>query len=75
MKEYEERTPTTKSSQRLERTDLLLSQLQADLRMGRVPEDPTPEQRTALARVETALNTYLSYFYPHDARELGDSAR
>ena len=27
MKEYEERTPTTKASQRLERTDLLLSQL------------------------------------------------
>jgi hypothetical protein len=47
MKEYEERTPTTKASQRLERTDLLLSQLQADLRMGRVPEGPNPEQRAA----------------------------
>jgi hypothetical protein len=67
MKEYEERTPTSKASQRLERTDQLLSQLQADLRMGQVPEGPTPEQRTALARVETALHTYLSYFYPHDA--------
>jgi hypothetical protein len=69
MKEYEERTPTSKASQRLERTDLLLSQLQADLRMGRVPEGPTPEQRMALARVETALHTYLSYFYPHDSRQ------
>ena len=69
MEEYEEQTPTSKSSQRLERTDLLLSQLQADLRMGRVPEGPTLEQRTALARIETALHTYLSYFYPHDARD------
>ena len=69
MKEYEERAPTSKVSQRLERTDLLLSQLQVDLRMGRVPEGSTPEQRTALARAETALHTYLSYFYPHDPRE------
>jgi hypothetical protein len=69
MEEYEERTPTSKSSQRLDRTDLLLSQLQADLRMGRVPEEPTREQRTVLAQVETALHTYLSYFSPHDARE------
>jgi hypothetical protein len=56
MKEYEERTPTSKVSQRLERTDPLLSQLQADLRMGRVPEGPTPEQRAALAVVEVALD-------------------
>ena len=69
MEEYEERTPTSKSSQRLDRTDLLLSQLQADLRMGRVPEHPTAEQRTALERIETALHTYLSYFYFHDPRE------
>ena len=69
MKAYEERAPTSEVSQRLERTDLLLSQLQADLRMGRVPEGPTPEQRMALARVETALHTYLSYFYPHDSRQ------
>jgi hypothetical protein len=48
MMECEERTPTTKASQRMERTDLLLSQLHADLRMGRVPEGPTPEQRAAL---------------------------
>jgi len=69
MEEYEERTPTSRASQRLDRTDLLLSQLQADLRMGRVPEEPTPEQRTALARVEASLHTYLSYFYPHDSRQ------
>jgi len=65
MKEYEERTPTTKSSQRLERTDLLLSQLHADLRMGRVPEGLTPEQRRALARIEASLDVYVSFFYPH----------
>jgi hypothetical protein len=69
MEEYEEQTPTSKSSQRLERTDLLFNQLQAHLRIGRVPEGPTPEQRTALERVETALHTYLSYFYFHDPRE------
>jgi hypothetical protein len=69
MEEYEERAPTSKASQRLERTDLLLSQLQADLRMRRAPERPTPEQRTALARVEAALDTYASFFYPHDSRE------
>jgi hypothetical protein len=69
MKEYEERTPTSKVSQRLERTDPLLSQLQADLRMGRVPEGPTPEQRAALAVVEVALDAYVSFFYPHDSRQ------
>jgi hypothetical protein len=52
MKEYEERKPTTRAPQRLERTDLLLSQLHAYLRMGRIPEGLTPEQRTALARIE-----------------------
>ena len=65
MKEYEERTPTTKASQRLERTDLLLSQLHADLGMGRVPERLTREQRTALARIEASLDAHVSFFYPH----------
>jgi hypothetical protein len=69
MKEYEERTPTTKASQRLERADLILRQLQADLRMGRAPERPTPEQCTALALVESALDAYVSFFYPHDPRQ------
>jgi hypothetical protein len=69
MKEYEERTPTSKASQRLDRTDLLLSQLQADLRIGRVPEDLTPEQRTARARAEAALDSYVSFFYPLDPRQ------
>ncbi len=68
MQEYEERTPTTNASQRLEQTDLLLSQLHADLRMRRVPEGPTPEQREALARVEASLDAYVSFFYPHDPR-------
>ena len=68
MKEYEERTPTTRASQRLERTVLLLSQLQAYLRTGRVPGGPTPEQRTALARIEASLDAYMSFFYPRDSR-------
>jgi hypothetical protein len=49
----------------LERTDLLLSQLHADLRLGRVPEGLTPEQRRALARIEASLDVYVSFFYPH----------
>jgi hypothetical protein len=69
MKEYEVRKPTSKASQRLERTDRLLSQMQADLRMGQVPEAQTWEQRTALARVETALHTYVSYFYSPGSRQ------
>jgi len=69
MKEYEELTPTPKASQRLERTDLHLSQLSADLRMGPVPEGPTPEQCKTLARVEASLDAYVSFFYPHDSRQ------
>jgi hypothetical protein len=45
MKEYDERTQTSKASQRLERTDLLLSELRTGLRIGQVPEWPTLEQR------------------------------
>jgi hypothetical protein len=75
MKEYEERIPTIRASQRLERTDLLLSQLRADLRMGRVPEGPTQEQCTALARVEASLYAYVSFFYPHDSRQRGGLSR
>jgi hypothetical protein len=72
MKEYEEQTSTTsegaaaqttKASQQLERTDLLLSELRADLRMGRGPEAQTWEQRAALALAEAALDTYVSFFY------------
>jgi hypothetical protein len=69
MKEYDERTQTSKASQRLERTDLLLSELRTGLRIGRVPEWPTLEQRAALADVEVALDAYLSFFYPHDLRQ------
>jgi hypothetical protein len=75
MNEYEERTPTIKASQRLERTDRLLSQPHADVRMRRVLERPTPEQRAALARAEAALDTYLSFFYPHNPHRCGGSSR
>jgi hypothetical protein len=68
MKEYDERTQTSKASQRLERTDLLLSELRTGLRIGQVPEWPTLEQRAALADVEVALDAYLSFCYPHDPR-------
>jgi hypothetical protein len=71
MKEYEERTPTTsggavtqttEAAMHWEQTDLLLSQLRAYLRMRRVSEGPNPEQRTALADVEVALDAYVSWY-------------
>lgn len=68
MMEYQEWTPTTKTSQGLERAELLLSELRADLRMGLAPVESAPEQRVALAQVQAALETYLSYFYRQDHR-------
>ena len=64
MEGYEQGTPATGASRRLERTDLLLSQVRTDLRLGRVPEEQPREQRAALALVEAALDTYLGYFQP-----------
>ena len=69
MKEYEERTPTTRPSQLLERTDLLLSRLHAYLRVGRVPNGLTREQRAALALAEVALENHVDYFYPREPRQ------
>jgi len=66
--EYQEWTPTTKISQGLEQADLLLSELRADLRMGRAPAESAPEQHAALAQVQAALEAYLSYFYPQEPR-------
>ena len=74
MMEYQEWTPATKIPQRLEQTDLLLSELRADLRMGRAPAESVPEQRVALTQVQAALDAYLSYFYPQDPREGGASS-
>ena len=71
MMEYQEWTPTTKTSQRLEQADLLLSQLRADLRTGGAPVESAPEQRDGLAQAQAALETYLSYFYPHEPRQWG----
>jgi hypothetical protein len=68
MKEYEERTPA-RASQLLERTDLLLSRLRAYLRIGRVPNGLTREQRAALALAEVALENYVDYFYPREPRQ------
>jgi len=53
----------------VEQADLLWSRLSADLLMRRVPEGSTLEQRTALALVEAALDTYMSFFYPHEPRQ------
>jgi hypothetical protein len=61
---------TTVASQWLERTDLLLSQLR-DLRAGRLPEGLTLQQRAALERIEAALETYTSVFYPPGPRQRG----
>jgi hypothetical protein len=75
MKIHEVRTPspsggavaqTTESAKQVEESDLFLNHLHADLRMKLIPGEPTPQQRTALARVEAALVAYLSFFYPHD---------
>jgi hypothetical protein len=74
MMEYQEWTPTTKTSQRLEQADLLLSELRANLRAGRAAVESAPEQRVALAQVQAALETYLTYFYPHEPRQGGASS-
>lgn len=68
MMEYQEWTPTTKTSQRLEQAELFLSQLRADLRTGRAPGESVLEQSAALAQAQAALETYLSYFYSHEPR-------
>jgi hypothetical protein len=57
---------TTESAKQPEGTDLFSINLRSDLRSRLFPGEPTPPQRTALARVEAALVAYLSYFYPHD---------
>ena len=64
MEGYEQRKPEAEASTRLERTDLLLSRLREDLRLGRVPEEQSMEQRAALALLQAALDTYVGYFYP-----------
>ena len=69
MMEYQEWTPTTKTSQRLEQADLLFSQLRADLRTGHAPGESAPDQSAALAQAQAALETYLSYFYSHEPRQ------
>jgi hypothetical protein len=74
MMEHQEWTPTTKTSQRLEQADLLLSELRAELRTGRAPLESAPGQRVTLAQAQAALETYLSYFYPHEPREGGASS-
>ena len=65
---------TTEASQSLEGTDLLLSQLR-DLRAGRLLEGLTLQQRAALERIEAALETYTSGFYPPGPRQRGGPPR
>ena len=75
MKQNEDRIPPieevlmaapTEASLRLQVTDLLLGGLR-DLRMGW----STREQSDVLQRVEAALETYGSYFYPPEHRLRG----
>ena len=53
----------TEASLRLQVTDLLLGSLR-DVRMGRL----NLEQGDVLQRIEAALETYGSYFYPPENR-------
>ena len=55
---------STGASRLLRRTDSLLGQLRADLRLRQIPESRTPEQRVALARIHEALVIYVAFFYP-----------
>jgi hypothetical protein len=64
MKVHKQRRPAIKATQRLERSEVILSQVRADVPLGRVPEEQTIEQRTTLALVEAALDTYMAFFYP-----------
>jgi hypothetical protein len=56
----------TEASLRLQVTDLLLGGLR-DVRIGRL----TLEQSNVLQRIEAALETYGSYFYPPEHRLRG----
>jgi hypothetical protein len=53
----------TEASLRLQVTELLLGGVR-DVRMGR----STREQGDVLQRIEAALETYASYFYPPENR-------
>jgi Fic family protein len=73
MKECERQIQTTEkgmmpratdTSQRIVGTDLRLSQLRADLRLGWVEEEQTIEQRAVLEQIEAALEAYRSFSYP-----------
>jgi hypothetical protein len=73
MKECERQIQTTEkgmmpqtieASQRIVGTDLRLSQLRADLRLGWVAEEQTIEQRAVLEQFEATLEAYRSFFYP-----------
>jgi hypothetical protein len=55
--------PPTEESLRLQVTNLLLKRTR-NVRMGR----STREQSEVLQRIEAALETYASYFYPPENR-------
>ena len=76
MEEYEVPIPETKkgtadsiteASLRLELTDLLLGR-PGGVPTGISPEGSTLEQGAILERIEAALETYRSYFYPPEHR-------
>jgi hypothetical protein len=73
LKECERRIQTTEKGmmpraiealQRIVGTDLRLSQLRTDLRLGWVAEEKTIKQRTVLEQIESALEAYSSFSYP-----------
>ncbi|HEX5848938.1 MAG TPA: hypothetical protein VFY59_07045 [Rubrobacter sp.] len=55
--------PPTEASLRLQVTDLLLGSVRK-VRMGRIPL----EQGDVMPRIEAALETYGSFFYPPEHR-------
>jgi hypothetical protein len=84
MKEYERQIQTTEkgmmprtieTSQRIVGTDLRLSQLRADLRLGSVAEEQTVEQRAVLEQIEAALEGYRSFSYPPASSQCGEPPR
>jgi len=77
MKKHEKRTPRTEgragslangAAQQLDHIRLLLNQLRADLRTSQILQGLTPEQRTALASIEEAIETHVGFLYAPGSR-------
>jgi hypothetical protein len=77
MKEDEKRTQRTEggpggrgneAAQQLHYIRLPLNQLRAYLRTRQVPQGLIPEQRTAFASIEEAIETYVGFLYAPGSR-------